>query len=121
MTVQRARVIGTLAALGAKPGQIAAVFTLYGVVVGVLGSLAGVVGAWLALANRNGIANLIAKITGQELFPPEIYHFASLPVKYDPMVFLGVGAAGLALSVLAALVPAWAAAHTEPATNLKRS
>ena len=121
VTVQRARVIGTLAAIGATPGQIATVFTLYGVVVGVLGSLAGVAGAWLALVNRNGIANLIARATGQELFPPEIYHFASLPVKYDAGVFLGVAAAGLALSVLAALVPAWVAARTEPAANLKRS
>jgi len=121
VTVQRARVIGTLAALGATPGQIATVFTLYGVVVGILGSFVGVVGAWLVLVNRNGIADLIAKATGQELFPPEIYHFSSLPVRYDPAVFVGVAAAGLALSVLAALVPAWAAARTEPAANLKRS
>jgi lipoprotein-releasing system permease protein len=121
VTVQRARVIGTLAALGATPGQIATVFTLYGVVVGVLGSVVGVIGAGLALANRNTIADLIAKATGQELFPPEIYHFSSLPVKYDAGVFFGVAAAGLALSVLAALVPALAAARTEPATNLKRS
>jgi lipoprotein-releasing system permease protein len=121
VTVQRAKVIGTLAALGATPGQIATVFTLYGVVVGVLGSVVGVMGAGLTLANRNTIADLIAKATGQELFPPEIYHFSSLPVKYDTGVFLGVAAAGLALSVLAALVPALAAARTEPAANLKRS
>ena len=121
VTVQRARVIGTLAAIGATPGQIATVFTLYGVVVGTLGSLVGVMGAGLALANRNTIADLIARLTGQELFPPEIYHFSSLPVQYDPLVFLGVAAAGLALSVLAALLPAMAAARTEPAANLKRS
>jgi lipoprotein-releasing system permease protein len=121
VTVQRARVIGTLAALGATPGQIATVFTLYGVVVGVLGAGVGVAGAWLTLVNRNTIADLLAKMTGQELFPPEIYHFSSLPVQYDAVVFLGVAAAGMALSVLAALVPAWAAARTEPAANLKRS
>ena len=121
VTVQRARVIGTLAAIGATPGQIATIFTLYGVVVGTLGALVGVVGAGLALANRNTIADLTAKLTGQELFPPEIYHFSSLPVQYDPKVFVGVAAAGLALSVLAALLPAMAAARTEPAANLKRS
>jgi len=121
VTVQRARVIGTLAAIGATPGQIATVFTLYGVVVGVLGSLVGVMGAGLVLVYRNTVADLIAKFTGQELFPPEIYHFSSLPVQYDPKVFLGVAAAGLALSVLAALLPAMAAARTEPAANLKRS
>jgi lipoprotein-releasing system permease protein len=91
------------------------------VVVGVLGSVVGVVGAWLVLVNRNGLADLIAKATGQELFPPEIYHFSSLPAQYDPSVFAGVAAAGLALSVLAALVPAWAAARTKPVANLKRS
>ena len=121
VTVQRAKVIGTLAAIGATPGQIATIFTLYGVIVGTLGSLVGVVGAWFVLANRNGLADLLAKVTGQELFPPEIYHFSSLPAQYSPGVFVGVAAAGLGLSVLAALIPAWAASRTEPAANLKRT
>ncbi|NBS14736.1 MAG: ABC transporter permease, partial [Verrucomicrobia bacterium] len=34
VTVQRSKAIGTLAALGATPGQIATIFTMYGVVVG---------------------------------------------------------------------------------------
>lgn len=121
VTVQRSKAIGTLAALGATPGQIATIFTMYGVVVGVLGSLAGVVGAWVVLANRNGLSHLIGKLSGQDLFPAEIYHFASLPARYDVGVFLGVALAGLSLSVLAALVPAWVASHAEPSANLRRS
>ena len=121
VTVQRSKAIGTLAALGATPWQIATVFTMYGVVVGVLGSVAGVVGAWLVLANRNGLSHLIGKLTGQDLFPAEIYHFASLPARYDGTVFLGVALAGLTLSILAALIPAWVASHGEPSANLRRS
>ena len=121
ITVQRAKSIGTLAALGATPLQIATIFTMYGVVVGVLGSFTGVVGAALVLANRNGLSQLIGRLTGQELFPAEIYHFTGLPVRYDFGVFVGVALAGLALSVLAALVPAWVASRTEPATNLRRA
>ena len=121
ITVQRAKSIGTLAALGATPMQIATIFTMYGVVVGVLGSFSGVLGAGLVLVNRNGLSQLIGRLTGQDLFPAEIYHFTGLPVRYDFGVFLGVAFAGLALSVLAALVPAWAAARTEPAMNLRRT
>ncbi len=121
ITVQRAKSIGTLAALGATPRQIATLFTMYGVVVGVLGSLSGVVGAGLVLANRNELSQLIGRLTGQELFPAEIYHFTGLPVRYDVGVFAGVALAGMALSVLAALVPAWVASRTEPATNLRRA
>jgi len=121
ITVQRAKSIGTLAALGATPRQIATLFTMYGVVVGVLGSLSGVVGAGLVLANRNELSQLIGRLTGQELFPAEIYHFTGLPVRYDVGVFVGVALAGMALSVLAALVPAWVASRTEPATNLRRA
>ena len=121
VTVQRSKAIGTLAALGATPGQIATIFTMYGVVVGVLGSVAGVMGAWVVLANRNGLSHLIGRLSGQDLFPAEIYHFASLPVRYDVGVFLGVALAGLSLSVLAALVPAWVASHAEPSANLRRS
>jgi len=121
ITVQRAKSIGTLAALGATPRQIATIFTMYGVVVGVLGSFSGVLGAGLVLVNRNGLSQLIGRLTGQDLFPAEIYHFNGLPVRYDFGVFLGVAFAGLALSVLAALVPAWAAARTEAAMNLRRT
>ena len=121
ITVQRAKSIGTLAALGATPRQIATIFTMYGVVVGVLGSFSGLLGAWLVLVNRNGLSQLIGRLTGQDLFPAEIYHFTGLPVRYDFGVFLGVAFAGLGLSVLAALVPAWAAARTEPAMNLRRT
>ncbi len=121
VTVQRAKSIGILAAVGATPVQIATVFTMYGVVVGVLGAMAGVVGAWLVLLNRNGLSQWIGKMTGQDLFPAEIYHFTGIPARYDLAVFLGVALAGLALSVLAALVPAWVASQSEPAANLRRS
>lgn len=121
VTVQRAKSIGILAAIGATPRQIATIFTMYGVVVGVLGAISGVVGAWLVLINRNGLSQWIGRLTGQELFPAEIYHFTGLPARYDLSVFLGVSMAGLALSVLAALVPAWVASQSEPAANLRRS
>ena len=121
VTVQRSKSIGILAAIGATPRQIATIFTMYGVVVGVLGAISGVVGAWLVLINRNGLSQWIGRLTGQELFPAEIYHFTGLPARYDLSVFLGVSMAGLALSVLAAMVPAWVASHTEPAANLRRT
>ena len=121
VTVQRAKSIGILAAIGATPRQIATIFTMYGVVVGVLGAISGVVGAWLVLINRNELSQWIGRLTGQELFPAEIYHFTGLPARYDLSVFLGVSMAGLALSVLAALVPAWVASQSEPAANLRRS
>ena len=121
VTVQRSKSIGILAAIGATPRQIATIFTMYGVVVGVLGAISGVVGAWLVLINRNGLSQWIGRLTGQELFPAEIYHFTGLPARYDLSVFLGVSMAGLALSVLAALVPAWVASQSEPAANLRRS
>ena len=121
VTVQRAKSIGILAAIGATPRQIATIFTMYGVVVGLLGAMTGVVGAWIVLANRNRLSDWIGRLTGQELFPAEIYHFTGLPVRYDAGVFLGVAMAGLALSVLAALVPAWVASQSEPASNLRRA
>lgn len=120
VTVQRAKTIGTLAALGATPRQIAGIFTFYGVVVGVLGSFTGVVGAWFVLYHRARLSGWIGKLFQQDLFPAEIYHFAELPVRYDGWIFMGVAMAGLGLSVLAALIPAWVASQSEPATNLKR-
>lgn len=121
VTVQKTRDIGLLKALGARDAQIAAIFTLYGLVVGVAGSALGV-GAGLALvAYRNGFSRWLSSTFRVDVFPAEIYHFLEIPAVVDGVTVVCIALCGVVLSTLAALIPALAAARIDPAESLHSS
>ena len=118
VTVQKTREIGLLKALGARDIQIATIFTLYGFVVGVAGSVLGV-GAGLAMvAYRNEFSRWISATFRIDVFPAEIYHFLQIPAVLDGSTVVVIALCGIVLSTLAALVPALAAARIDPAQSL---
>ncbi len=118
VTVQKAREIGLMKALGASDGQIVKIFTFYGLVVGVLGSALGVGFGYLVLHYRNEFLAFLRQTLRLDVFPPEIYHFAQLPAVADPGMTLWIALAGVMLSTAAALLPAFAALRVDPASTL---
>lgn len=119
VTVQKTREIGVLCSLGATQQRIMLVFVLYGLVVGVVGSALGVLSGLVLVEFRNPVATFLSKVTGQEIFPPEIYGFNMIPAVVEPTVVAIIGLSALALCVVAALFPAWAAARVQPAEALR--
>lgn len=118
VTVQKASEIGLLKAIGAQELQIIAVFTLYGLTVGLVGSGLGVVGGLLLLRWRNEFSDWLSATLGVEIFPPDIYNFEQIPAMLDPTWVLWISVAGVLLSTVAALIPAWLAARVDPVRTL---
>ncbi|MDX6765852.1 MAG: ABC transporter permease [Candidatus Methylacidiphilales bacterium] len=118
VTVQKTRDIGLLKALGARNAQVAAVFTLYGLVVGVAGSVLGVAAGLALVSYRNPFSGWLSSTFRIDVFPAEIYHFLEIPAVVDPPTVLIIGCCGVVLSTLAALIPALAAARIDPARSL---
>lgn len=118
ITVQKTREIGLLKALGATDGQVAGVFTLYGLVVGVAGSVAGVASGLALVAFRNEFSNWLSRTFQLDVFPAEIYHFLEIPAVVDPATVGFIAACGVVLSTAAAVLPAWSAARIDPARTL---
>ena len=111
---ERMKDIGVLAALGLTPGQLRAVFLLYGAGLGAFGSLMGVVAG-------SGVAWLITEF---ELirFDPEmaaIYFISSVPFRVEWMDVAAVVLFTLAVTFLACWVPAQKAARVRPAVALR--
>jgi lipoprotein-releasing system permease protein len=113
--VRKTREIGVLGALGARPGQVASVFCLQGFFIGVVGTVLGVVLAFVLLYFRQPIIELF--VSRRLLL--EFYKFLSFPVEYRRSTFAIVIGFTLVITTAAGLVPAWYAARLKPAECLR--
>ena len=107
---ERIREIGTLAAIGTRPGGILAMFLTEGLLLGVVGSAVGIA---LSLAVTAGIN--VSGLTfdfGQQQGLPVVAHLAL------PQV-LAIGGMVVAIALLASLQPAWKASRMDPMTALR--
>lgn len=113
--VRKTREVGVLGALGARPAQVAAVFCLQGMFIGLVGTFIGLVASFILLHYRQNIVE--AFVDQQQLI--EFYKFYSFPVEYRAMDFVKIVGFTFIISTLAGVLPAWWAARLKPADCLR--
>ena len=118
ITYQKKREIGVMKALGATPGQVTQVFTLQGVIVGILGSVIGWLLALVVLANLDVIQGTLTQ-AGFNPFPEDYYGVQTLPHILDKVQVFWVCVGAFILCSFAALVPAWIASRADAAKSLR--
>ena len=104
--------IAILRTMGATQGMIMAIFFVSGSTIGVTGILAG---SALGIA----FALNIEKLSGTNLFSPEIYFLSKLPAKIDSYEVAAVIVMAFILVFLASLYPSWRAAKLDPVEALR--
>ncbi|TFE67316.1 ABC transporter permease [Methylacidiphilum sp. Yel] len=119
ITVQKSKEIGLLKALGARDDQILSIFVLHGFIVGVFGTLLGLVLASFSLYYRNSFRDFIGKHLGIDLFSADVYHFSTIPMVIDPLLVTGISFGAIFICILAAWIPAMNAAKLTPAKALR--
>ena len=67
----------------------------------------------------NEIADLLGRITGRPVFPPEIYYFYKIPTIVVPATIGWIVAGAVAIAVLASILPALRAALLHPVEALR--
>ena len=115
----KTRDIAILRTMGATRGALIRIFVTIGVSIGLLGTLSGLVLASLFLFYRQGVVNLVQRLTGQNLWDPSIRFLTELPARTDPFEVGLVIAMTLILSLLFTLYPALRAARTDPVQVLR--
>ncbi|MCB4822486.1 lipoprotein-releasing ABC transporter permease subunit [Roseicella aerolata] len=115
----KGRDIAILRTMGAGRGAILRIFLLCGAAVGGVGTLAGFGIGLLFCANIESIRQVLMRITGTTVFDPEIYFLTQIPAVVDPAEVAQVVGLGLALSLLATLIPSWRAARLDPVEALR--
>lgn len=119
MVKDKTRDIAILRTMGASRGAIMRIFLMCGASVGVTGTLIGTILGILFCKNIEHIRQGLQKITGTNLFNPEVYYLEHLPAKLDWADVIQVVSMALFLSLLATLYPSWKAAKTDPVEALR--
>ena len=111
MVMEKNRDIGVLMSMGARQRQVWAIFTLHGLLIGAIGTSVG-------LALGYGISWLGERF---KLIPlqADIYALSFVPFHARPLDGVWIALAALAISFLATLYPAFAAARLNPTEILR--
>jgi len=112
--VRKTREIGLLGALGARASGVAACFCVQGILIGFFGTLVGLALGFGALAVRNDVVLVIARVTQREEALRRFYQFSNLPAHTVLSDIMLIAALTLMISLLAGLIPAWRAARLKP-------
>ncbi len=111
--------IAILRTLGITPRSVMAIFMVQGSIIGVFGTLLGVVGGVLLALNVETVVPFIEQVFGIRFLSPDVYLISEVPseLHWDDVVH--IGSVALILSLLSTLYPAWRAARTQPAEALR--
>lgn len=111
--------IAILRTLGLTPGQVMRVFMVQGSLIGIIGTVAGVIGGILLTLNLNRILQGIESLFGVQLLPEDVYYITGLPTDMQAHDVVVIVLVALAMAFIATLYPAWRAARTAPAEALR--
>jgi lipoprotein-releasing system permease protein len=111
--------IAILRTLGLTPRQVMQVFMVQGSLIGIIGTVSGVIGGILLTLNLDRILQGIERVFGVQLLPQDVYYITGLPTDLQTSDVTAIACVALAMAFVATLYPAWRAARTAPAEALR--
>lgn len=119
MVSEKTKDIGILRAVGASRGGVAWLWLRYGLIIGVVGALFGLLLGSTIVWNINPIHEWMGERLGISIWDPNVYYFPTIPnfVERDKVLLVGLSA--VICSVVGALVPALKAAYMDPVKALR--
>ena len=117
--VEKTRDIGIVAALGASRSGVLSIFLLNGLMIGVFGAILGLgLGYWFT-ENVDAVKDGLKSWFGIDIFPPDIYHFRSIPTVWHWPSVLSIMGGSVLVAFFAGLLPALRAARLDPIKALR--
>jgi lipoprotein-releasing system permease protein len=111
--------IAILRTLGASPASILTIFVIQGALVGVIGTVIGVVGGVLLALNIDTVVPFIERAFSIQFLDKSVYYISELPSDLQRGDITLIALIALALALLATLYPSWRAAKVNPAEALR--
>ncbi len=111
MVMEKNREIAVMMSMGARPSQVWSVFTMHGLMIGVIGTILGLVlgyaGSWMA--NHYQLIHI----------PADVYALSYVPFHSRPWDGFWIAGMALGVSFLATLYPSLSAAKLQPTEILR--
>lgn len=111
VVMEKNKDIAILKSMGATRKSIMKIFVMEGVIVGLTGTILGIIGGF-------GLTSLLKKYKFIKL-PSDVYYISTLPVKVEALDVALISFAAIVISFLATLYPSWQASRLEPASALR--
>jgi len=111
VVMEKRRDIAILKSMGAANWSVMKIFVLQGLVIGVIGTLAGLVGGVI-------LCRILARYQFIKL-PSDVYYITTLPVRMDIFDVTVITVSAVIISFLATLYPAWQASRLSPVEALR--
>jgi len=119
IVVEKTRDIGILKALGASNSGVLKIFLGYGLLLGVVGAVLGTALGLTITIYINQIEKKLGSITGQDIFPRDVYYFDKIPTDIQGWSIALINFGALAIAVLFSILPALRAALLHPVRALR--
>ncbi len=111
--------IAVLRTIGATPASIQLIFIIQGLIIGIVGSVAGGILGVVASLNIDAIVPFLETVFGFKFFPADIYYISKIPADLNWNDVWLVSGLAFSMTLLATLYPAYRASKIEPAEALR--
>jgi lipoprotein-releasing system permease protein len=111
--------IAILRTLGASPGSITKIFLTQGMLIGVFGTLLGLVGGISLALNVETVVPFLESLIGIKFLSKDVYYISELPSEVQTPDVVITAAVAFLLTLLATLYPSWRAAKINPVEALR--
>lgn len=115
----KGRDIAILRTIGASPSAILRVFFMAGAMIGVAGTIAGLILGLLFCWNIGSIQHFLEFVLQTKLFDSDVYMLDAIPALVDPVDVTWVAFWSLLMSCIASLPPSWNASRIDPVEALR--
>jgi lipoprotein-releasing system permease protein len=119
VVMEKTRDIAILKSMGASGSSIMKIFVLEGLIIGIIGTVTGVISGLLVALNLEPIITVIQKITGLNFFSKDIYYLDHFPSQIVPSDVVLISVTAVLISFIATLYPSWQASRMLPAEALR--
>ncbi len=111
--------IAILRTLGSSPASIMKIFVVQGALIGVIGTVLGVLFGVVIASNIDVIVPFIEKVFHTHFLAKDVYYISEVPSSLEGSDVISITILSLSLSFFATLYPSWRASRVNPAEALR--
>ncbi len=119
VVMEKSSDIAILKSMGATNRSIMKIFSIEGLIIGIVGTVLGCMGGFTVVPHINQIVYFLEKIFHIDIFPSDVYYLNRLPSRIEYLDVSLIVILTILITFAATLYPAWRASRLDPAEALR--